>query len=533
MNIVIWGTGEYGSKAVAYIKSVNKEFGHEIFHIESFVDSSENRIGKLYYGKKICAPIDVMDAMNLDFRIVIAVKKNEAIVSELQEAGIEQYFTFYDFCIREKALMEIVCSKHEIPKEKNLLGRIKGKYRFERLRHEGGTYSDTKRVLGYSACIASMASFYGTNIKKAAVYTEGFAPENNGSEEHGTIAMYHWSFSNGGVQRVISLLLTLFISRGYKVVLITEENEGPYSEYDCQDEVMHYRIPRWEWSPYQWIESVDRIIREEHIRTFVSHMSTHPSNFFLGLLCKECGVRFLVELHSRYTLFNDDIEYVRCVFSYTDKLIVLSRTDASYWHTQGFSACYIPDPVIVPEHVESRMRSDQVILWIGRLSPEKNVMDAIDIIKKVIERIPDVQLYIVGAPANEDILKTLTDKISQLQLEKNVRLCGFDPDVDKYYQEASVMMMTSSWEGFSMTISESKGFAVPLVLYELPYLEILADKKGYVAVHQRDKEAMAYEVIKILKNEHLRMRLSEEARESIIQFAKTDVIAAWESVLWK
>ena len=83
-----------------------------------------------------------------------------------------------------------------------------------------------------------------------------------------------------------------------------------------------------------------------------------------------------------------------------------------------------------------------------------------------------------------------------------------------------------------MTITEAMAFGVPIILYSLPYLELLRCKKGYIEVPQRGIEQMAEEIIKLLNDEKKRKQLSEEGRENIQEFINIDILRAWEKVIY-
>ena len=90
--------------------------------------------------------------------------------------------------------------------------------------------------------------------------------------------------------------------------------------------------------------------------------------------------------------------------------------------------------------------------------------------------------------------------------------------------------MTSSSESFCNVIMESKLYGVPLVMYELPWLELLKGGEGYIAVRQRDTLAAAEAVVNVLSNQSLREKMSKESFDSIEPFLRHDVYSDWKRV---
>jgi hypothetical protein len=128
----------------------------------------------------------------------------------------------------------------------------------------------------------------------------------------------------------------------------------------------------------------------------------------------------------------------------------------------------------------------------------------------------------------EDELQT---EIRRLNLDNNVVLEGFHQNIDAYYQNASVYLSTSAYEGFPMALMESKIFGLPCVMYDLPYLEVSRDPMGLIVVPQGNIKEAAESIIRLLIQENERRNLGWEARESAKRYSNTAVIQAWVSLL--
>ena len=158
-------------------------------------------------------------------------------------------------------------------------------------------------------------------------------------------------------------------------------------------------------------------------------------------------------------------------------------------------------------------------------------MDAVNIMNKVVKVHPEAKMKIVGNEVTHDAKKNMVKRIATLKLEENIEVCEYTTDVEAYYERAGIFLVTSATESFSMTVVESKGYGIPLVTYEMPYLETLKEKKGYLSVPQNDLEAAAKAIITLLEDGTLRKQLGKEARESYETLSNYDVKAAWKILL--
>lgn len=91
-------------------------------------------------------------------------------------------------------------------------------------------------------------------------------------------------------------------------------------------------------------------------------------------------------------------------------------------------------------------------------------------------------------------------------------------DVESFYKKADVMLITSTYETFPMNLLEAKSFGIPLVVYDMPYLSMLQDRRGVLSVNRHDKNTAVKKITEILANPELKCRLREETKQSYQDF---------------
>ena len=82
-----------------------------------------------------------------------------------------------------------------------------------------------------------------------------------------------------------------------------------------------------------------------------------------------------------------------------------------------------------------------------------------------------------------------------------------------------------------MVIAEAMQHALPIVMYELPYLELVRSGRGIIPVRQGDICGAAEALAEVLCDAGKRNRLSLEALENIREFEHWDIDASWKDVL--
>lgn len=93
------------------------------------------------------------------------------------------------------------------------------------------------------------------------------------------------------------------------------------------------------------------------------------------------------------------------------------------------------------------------IVFIGRLSYEDKRADRLMLIwKKIYRSIPDWELIVVGDGPERRYIET---KAAQLKLER-VTFAGHQSDVHRFYRDASILCLTSNFEGWPLVLTEAQ-----------------------------------------------------------------------------
>ena len=190
----------------------------------------------------------------------------------------------------------------------------------------------------------------------------------------------------------------------------------------------------------------------------------------------------------------------------------------------------MPNPVDLSVGREKMASLDSFsMLWMGRISEEKNPAAAVEIAARVIKEVPEAELLIVGK-GDEALTGQLKNRIAELHMEEKILLCGFQKDVERFYQSAAVCISTSRVEGFPCTNIESRLYGLPSVCFALPYVELYKTDQGLITVPEGDVEGAAKAVISLLKDDEYRKKMGQDARKLVEQFASFDYAAAWKQV---
>ena len=142
---------------------------------------------------------------------------------------------------------------------------------------------------------------------------------------------------------------------------------------------------------------------------------------------------------------------------------------------------------------------------------------------------PDVRLKMLGGvdPEYQPYLDSLKSRIASLGLEDAVSLEGYHSDPSGYYQEATLLLLTSTGEGFGLAIAEAKTYGLPCVSYDLPCTFFAEDAQGFFSVPMNDAAAAAREILGLLGDPAARARAEKDAKKNAAAFSAAALSDQW------
>ena len=129
------------------------------------------------------------------------------------------------------------------------------------------------------------------------------------------------------------------------------------------------------------------------------------------------------------------------------------------------------------EQTRRRMNAEGkiIIATVGRAVPQKNPLFALQVIKEVIKKHPDVEYWWIGQGT---MLDTIKDEAEKIGIQNQIRLLGNREDVPDLYQAMDIFFLPSLFEGLPVTGVEAQAEGLPSVLSssitrELTYTDLI------------------------------------------------------------
>ena len=360
-----------------------------------------------------------------------------------------------------------------------------------------------------------------------------------------TIGTFYYRARNGGVERVMTQLIELWAKCGYEVVLFTDEVPDT-EDYRLPKGVRRHVLPDSfsgkEENHTARYAAWRRLLLEERVDVVVHHAWLSPALLWDALAVKTMGIPLIQYTHGVFSCMLPEGDNVRMrdlhrlcrINALADRIIALSDVNAAFWRAFNLNTAVLANPchLLTSEHAQAAL-DGQDVLWVGRIAPEKQPLEAIAVFMQVHKVMPEARLRIVGKAdeAHRYLEMEVRSLVRRIGLERNVSFEGLHNDMTPFYASSALMLSTSRYEGYPMAIAESKVFGLPCVMYDLPYTQFARDGDGIIVVPQGDQAGAARAVIELLQDGQKRHALGVAARKNALASDPDVIRRSWIALL--
>lgn len=215
-----------------------------------------------------------------------------------------------------------------------------------------------------------------------------------------------------------------------------------------------------------------------------------------------------------------------------DRMVCVSEDAARLCRTEGVDSARvttIPNGIDTKRFAFAGPTPPGPVVYVGRLSPEKDVATLLRAAALAVAEDPCLQLVIAGdGPCRAE----LTSLAASLRLASHVQFLGEVADIPALLRKASVFVLPSLSEGLPITVLEAMACGTPVVATRVGGTpEAVEHGRTGFLVPPGDDEQMAAAVIRILRDRVLAHRMSLMGRERIeSRFDIRSMVVRYESL---
>ncbi|MCI5742855.1 glycosyltransferase [Phocaeicola faecicola] len=169
------------------------------------------------------------------------------------------------------------------------------------------------------------------------------------------------------------------------------------------------------------------------------------------------------------------------------------------------------------------------VIYSGRLDYFKRVDILLKIWQKIFRKAPDWELVIIGDGPEKKNLENLAE---QWKLER-VSFIGYVSDVGRFYRQASIICLTSAFEGFPLCLTEAQSYGViPMAFNASKGVEEIIGGSGDngILLPMGSTHRFAKELLSLMHDEERRCRMKQQVREKAKDYDADLIGGKWLSL---
>ena len=360
----------------------------------------------------------------------------------------------------------------------------------------------------------------------------------------------------GGVERVLTLKANYFAKHfGYDITIVLTEGKDSPLFYPLSDKIKVINLDinfeeLWTCSFAKKIFVYLKKQRQYKQKLSAILMDIRP-DITISLLRREInfindipdGSRKIGELHvnrANYRNFEaNESNLVKNLFAKfwmqslvaklkkLDQFVVLTEEDRLAW-PELKNICVIPDPLpFTPSQVSSL--TEKRVIAVARYSHEKGIDLLLQAWAEVEKQCADWRLDVFG----EGDTAPYEQLIDELAIDRSrCKLNGRTNEIEYEYQNSSVAVCSSRFEGFGLAIVEAMACGLPVVSFNCPWgpQEIISNGEDGLLIEAGNVSALTNGLQTLMSSPEKRISMSEAAQKNAQRFKIEYVAQKWQQL---
>lgn len=290
-----------------------------------------------------------------------------------------------------------------------------------------------------------------------------------------------------------------------------------------------------QWWPVEFLHGVKQQTKAKIVKTLHMDVDIKKAFDFSGFKGSILKVlyplyRFLEKRKNiwrcnKYYNYSDNFNFLApCFLRSYCKLTGKSETDSKL--------SFVYNPLVFNETIsnEERKNKENIVLVVGRLCERhKKITRILEAWKNVEkdQRFDTWKLQIVGDGESRQMYESIIKNYGL----KRVEMLGFRQPLP-FYKKAKIFLMTSAYEGFSMSLIEGQQNGVALIVMDSfdSLHEIVTNNDNGLLVNDGNIGDFTEKLKRLMTDDTLRNRLVDRGLETCQRFTVKKVVDKWETI---
>lgn len=335
---------------------------------------------------------------------------------------------------------------------------------------------------------------------------------------------------NGGGERVTVNMSNWFVANGYKVIILSMSPRSPNKTFllkkDVEIKYLGVNNSRY-LSKIKTSKRLSNYLKTCQENSLIFGIGTY-ANVLLGLV----KPKKIFTIACEHNAFNSVSKFWKICRSFTYKnhnaCVVLTSSDIVDMKKLNNNSFVIPNST--PSVKISANLMNKKFIAIGRLSYQKAFDKMINIFEKFSQFNKDWCLEIYGEGSEKEHLKNL---INKLKLDNRIKIYNFSNEISNIYLNASVLLLTSRYEGLPMVLLEAQSYGLPMICFDCdtgPRDVVINERNGYL-IEENNNDLFVKAMLQLSNNETLRKQMGINSKEDSYRFTEDTIFQKWNNLI--
>lgn len=355
------------------------------------------------------------------------------------------------------------------------------------------------------------------------------------------VCFFCGTLSSGGIGRVVSLISSYLAEKEEVEIFLLSDYDTEKSVYKVNSRCHKYSLQKEPCSMTNAIctghiiKKTENYLKENDIDVVIACGALYYP--VAAVAAKKIRCKLICWEHTDPNI-TTDYKFQGLCRSFgallSDANLVLTKSaknvyDHKYRSKRNIQIYNPVDPLLLKIKPQFNCTSKRIIS-VGRLNAQKNFDRLIDIAKVILNKKTEWSWDVFG---DGELKEHLTERVIKEGLMGRLSFMGQVTDIYDRYQQYGMMVMTSDYEGFPMTLLEGAACGLPLVAFDVQTgpNEIIVDGENGFLCDQGDTNSMLQRIEQLIDSDELRVSQSQSSREYVKNFSIEKIAKEWMNLL--
>ncbi len=358
----------------------------------------------------------------------------------------------------------------------------------------------------------------------------------------GLVYLSKSSVGSGGAEHILCDMANAFVERGHRVFVFIDHPKRrirPFYPLHKDVKLINIRHGFYRYLPRHFralgrrvmmMYYTVRLTPDVFVCSFINDLRMLPKGEGFAKVLMQHSIPIVYFPHSRhrYHAFRQALQQT----SFIQVLVPSFKPMLNLFYQTQIPIEVIANPApVVKKPLSLTRKENKTVLWVGRISPEKQPDKLLKIWPTIHQKHPDWKLEIYGDDTHKEYAE-FCHRLIREPSSMNVYFKGAVPDIMKRYRQADFIVVTSRFEGWSLAMTEAMSSGLPALGFKSTpgVCDLIQPGQNGLLCDENDVD-LQQGILWLIEHPQERARMGIMAHKMVAPYAPERIWDIWEEKL--